>query len=111
MILRQFVVPETACASYLFGCTTHEKLAVVDPHLSLVEEYLSAAEQVGSPIVAVFETHVQADHVSGLPELVARTGATGYLPRDAGVAFDHAARAPHDFLEQNLCLAEPIESH
>ena len=32
------------------------------------------------PIVAVFETHVQADHVSGLPELVARTGATAYLP-------------------------------
>ena len=46
MILRQFVVLETACASYLFGCTTHEKLAVVDPHLSLVEEYLSAAEQI-----------------------------------------------------------------
>ncbi|HEY3462220.1 MAG TPA: MBL fold metallo-hydrolase [Gaiellaceae bacterium] len=89
MIVRQFLVSETACASYLFGCTTHEKLAVVDPHLSLVEEYLSVAEQIGSPIVAVFETHVQADHVSGLPELVARTGATGYLPAEAGVAFGH----------------------
>src|SRR3954463_15630873 len=41
------------------------------------------------PIVAVFETHVQAAHVSGLPELVRRTGATAYLPEGAGVDFDH----------------------
>ena len=47
MILRQFLVPETACASYLFGCTTHGKLAVVDPHASLVEEYLTAAHEAG----------------------------------------------------------------
>ena len=43
----------------------------------------------GQPIVAVFETHVQADHVSGLPELVERTGATAYLPVGAGVDFEH----------------------
>jgi hydroxyacylglutathione hydrolase len=99
MILRQFLVPETACASYLFGCTTHGKLAVVDPHASLVEEYLAAAEQIGSPIVALFETHVQADHVSGLPELAARTGATAYLPADAGVAFEHKAVDDGDQIE------------
>jgi hydroxyacylglutathione hydrolase len=77
VILRQFLVPETACASYLFGCTTHGKLAIVDPHASLVDEYQAVADQIGAPVVAVLETHVQADHVSGLPELVARTGATG----------------------------------
>jgi glyoxylase-like metal-dependent hydrolase (beta-lactamase superfamily II) len=32
---------------------------------------------------------VQADHVSGLPELVARTGARAYLPSGAGAEFDH----------------------
>jgi hydroxyacylglutathione hydrolase len=104
MILRQFLVPETACASYLFGCTTHGKLALVDPHASLVEEYLAAAEQIGSPIVAVFETHVQADHVSGLPELAARTGATAYLPADAGVAFEHKTLDDGDRVE----LGNPV---
>ena len=108
MILRQFLVPETACASHLFGCTTHAKLAVVDPHLSLVEEYLSAAEQIGSPIVAVFETHVQADHVSGLPALVARTGATGYLPADAGVGFAHEALCDGDRVELGNTLVTAI---
>jgi glyoxylase-like metal-dependent hydrolase (beta-lactamase superfamily II) len=89
MILRPFMVPETACASYLIGCLTHRKLAVVDPHVDLVDRYLEEAERAGAPIVAVFETHVQADHVSGLPALVAATGAIGYLPAGAKVGFDH----------------------
>jgi hydroxyacylglutathione hydrolase len=91
MLLRPFLNDASSCASYLFGCTTHAMLAVVDPHAGLVDGYLAAAEAVGQPIVAVFETHVQADHVSGLPELVGRTGATAYLPAGAGVEFEHVA--------------------
>src|SRR5213080_869642 len=93
MLLRPFLNDAGSCASYLFGCTTHSKLAVVDAHVDLVDEYVAAAAAIGSPIVAVFETHVQADHVSGLPALVERTGATGYLPDGAGVEFEHAALA------------------
>src|ERR671935_1799691 len=89
VILRPFLYDETACASYLFGCLTASKLAVVDPHEALVDEYLAAAERAGAPIVAVFETHLQADHVSGLPALVEATGATPYLPAGAGVEFPH----------------------
>src|SRR5207253_11102454 len=79
----------TACASSLFGWLTARKLAVVDPHEGLVDAYLDEAERAGAPIVAVLETHVQADHVSGLPALIEATGATAYLPRGAGVEFDH----------------------
>jgi len=89
MILRPFLYAETACASYLFGCLTERKLAVVDPHEALVDAYLDEAERAAAPIVGVFETHVQADHVSGLPALVEATGATAYLPARASVEFDH----------------------
>ena len=89
MYFRQLLHDETACASYLLGCKSRSRFAVVDPHVDLVADYLALAEGQGVPIVAVFETHVQADHVSGLPELVARTGATAYLPEGAGVDFDH----------------------
>ncbi len=89
MILRPFLNDESSCASYLFGCLTHNQLAVVDPHADLVDQYLDSAAAIGSPITAVFETHVQADHVSGLPSLVERTGATAYLPEGAGVEFPH----------------------
>src|SRR6266702_5819622 len=96
MLLRPFLNDASSCASYLFGCGTHAKLAVVDPHVDLVEDYLAAAAALGAPIVAAFETHVQADHVSGLPALVERTGATAYLPAGAGVGFEHVALADAD---------------
>jgi hydroxyacylglutathione hydrolase len=89
VFFRQLLNDETACASYLFGCATHGKFAVVDPHVDLVDDYIAQAEAQGVPIVAVFDTHVQADHVSGLPALVERTGARAYLPAGAGVEFDH----------------------
>ncbi len=98
MILRPFLYGPTSCASYLFGCTTHGRLAVVDPHEELTDAYLAASREIGSPIVAVFETHVQADHVSGLPALV-DAGATAYLPADAGVSFPHVGLADGERVE------------
>lgn len=89
MFFRQLLNDETACASYLLGCKSKGALAVVDPHAGLVDEYVALAEAQGAAIVAVLETHLQADHVSGLPALVARTGATAYVPAGAGVEFEH----------------------
>lgn len=91
MFFRQLLNDTTACASYLFGCKTHGKLAVVDPHIDLVDRYIAVAEMQGAPIVAVLDTHLHADHVSGLPALAQRTGATAYLPAGAGVEFEHTA--------------------
>ncbi len=99
MVLRPFLYAPGSCASYLFGCTSHGKLAVVDAHGDLVDEYVAAAAAIGSPITAVFETHVQADHVSGLPALVERTGATAYVPAGAGVGFAHVPLADGDVVE------------
>ena len=91
MYFRQLLNDETACASYLLGCKTHSAFAVVEPHIDLVDEYIALSESQGAAIVAVLDTHLQADHVSGMAELVARTGATAYLPDGAGVEFEHPA--------------------
>jgi hydroxyacylglutathione hydrolase len=96
MYFRQVLNHDTSCASYLFGCKSRGRFAVVDPHADLVDEYVALADRAGVPIVAVLETHVHADHVSGLPELVERTGATAYLPAGAGVAFEHNTLADGD---------------
>ena len=98
MVFRQLLVEDTACASYLFGCASQGRLAVVDPHTDLVDRYLELAGRWGE-IVAVLETHVHADHVSGLPELVARTGATPYIPAGAGVDFAHQPLADGDVVD------------
>ena len=108
MLLRPFLNDASSCASYLFGCGTHAKLAVVEPHADLIDDYIATARQLGAPIVAVFETHLQADHLSGLPALVERTGATAYLPVRAGVEFEHVALADGEVVELGNTLVTAI---
>ncbi|MHB8468716.1 MAG: MBL fold metallo-hydrolase [Gaiellaceae bacterium] len=108
MLLRPFLNDASSCASYLFGCGTEARLAVVDPHADLVDDYLAMAAALGAPIVAVLETHVQADHVSGLPALLERTGVTAYLPAGAGVEFEHVALADGDVVELGNTLVTAI---
>src|SRR5918911_110122 len=110
MLLRPFLNDSGACASYLFGCTSTGMLAVMDAHADLVEEYLTAAAAIGAPITAVFETHVHADHVSGLPALVERTGATAYLPAAAQVEFDHVALDDAETVELGNTVVTAIET-
>ena len=99
MIFRQILHPETGCASYIFGCTGKGKLAVVDPHAEHIEDYLAIAEQAGSPIVAIFETHVQADHHSGAVHLAGLTGASIYLYESAEVNFSFIPMHDGDEIE------------
>ena len=110
MILRPFLNDESSCASYLFGCLTHNQLAVVDPHADLVDQYIDGPAAIGAPITAVFETHVQADHVSGLPALVERTGACAYLPAEAGVEFTHQALADGDEVEMGNTIVRALST-
>jgi hydroxyacylglutathione hydrolase len=108
MYFRQLLNDQTACASYLLGCKSRNQFAVIDPHVELVDEYIALAAGQGIPIVAVFDTHVQADHVSGLPELVERTGATAYLPGGAGVEFEHHALEDGEVVELGNTLVEAV---
>jgi glyoxylase-like metal-dependent hydrolase (beta-lactamase superfamily II) len=108
MYFRQLLNDTTACASYLFGCKSRAKFAVVDPHVDLVDEYIALAESQGIPIVAVLDTHVQADHVSGLPALVERTGATAYLPEGAGVEFGHVPLADGQVVELGNTVVQAV---
>lgn len=99
MFFRQLLNDDSACASYLLGCKSKGRFAVVDPHIDLVDEYIALAEAQGIPIVAVLETHLQADHVSGLPQLVERTGATAHVPAGTDVEFDHVPVAHGEVIE------------
>jgi hydroxyacylglutathione hydrolase len=108
MIFRPFLYEPTACASYLFGCLSKSALAVVDPHVELVDTYLAEANRFGAAIAAVFETHVQADHVSGLPALVESTGAAAYLPEGAGVDFEHLPLADGAAVELGNTLVRAL---
>jgi len=61
---------------------------VVDPQLD-IEPYLEAAAQKSMRITHIFETHVQADHLSGARRLAEATGAPVIFHRSAPVEFPH----------------------
>ncbi|MGE0439947.1 MAG: rhodanese-like domain-containing protein [Gemmatimonadales bacterium] len=78
MYFKRFYDEPLAQASYLIACQAAGTAIVIDP-ARVIAPYLETAAQEGFRIVAVTETHIHADFVSGLRELVAATGATGYL--------------------------------
>ena len=83
MLLERIYDEDLAQASYLIGCQANGEALVVDPRRD-VQQYLDLAARHGLRIVAVTETHVHADFLSGTRELVAATGATGYVSGEGG---------------------------
>ncbi len=62
VVLKAFV--DSGCISHLVGCRRTGKALLVDPKVGLRERYRDAAKDFGLAIVAVFDTHTHADHLS-----------------------------------------------
>lgn len=74
----QYQRPASGCLSYMI--VSAGEALVVDPLRAFSSRYLTDAADRGAEITTVVDTHVHADHVSGLRELAAETGATAVLP-------------------------------
>lgn len=70
MLFRRIDDPQLAQYAYLIGCQRTGEAIVFDPERD-VDRYLDAARREGLRIVAVAETHIHADFVSGARELAA----------------------------------------
>jgi hydroxyacylglutathione hydrolase len=78
MLLKYFYDPHLAQASYMIGCQETGEALVIDPARDITP-YLQAVASEGLRLAHVTETHIHADFVSGVRELVAATGARLYL--------------------------------
>ncbi|WP_119697726.1 MBL fold metallo-hydrolase [Microbacterium halotolerans] len=100
MLLERIYDEDLAQASYFIGCQAKGEAIVVDPRRDL-DVYLDLAEKNEMQIVAVTETHIHADYLSGTRELAARTGAQMYVSDEGGTdwaysdMFDGAVRMKH----------------
>jgi hydroxyacylglutathione hydrolase len=86
MILRPYYYDDRGCATYLFGCGTVGRCAVVDARLEDVNAYAAFATSKNMRITHVIDTHVHADHRSGGRQLAQVTGAKYCLHESAEVA-------------------------
>jgi glyoxylase-like metal-dependent hydrolase (beta-lactamase superfamily II) len=85
MFLRPYYYFETGCATYLLGCGSLGKCAVVDAHEEDIDAYAHFAASKGMRITHVIDTHVHADHRSGGAALAKKVGAKYCLHSSADV--------------------------
>ena len=78
MLFKHIYDPDLAQGSYFVGCQKTGEAIVVDPRRDVLV-YLDEAAANSMTIVAVTETHIHADYLSGARELATATGATLYL--------------------------------
>jgi len=83
MLIERIYDEDLAQASYLIGCQAKGEAVVVDGRRDIAV-YQELAEKNGMKIVAVTETHIHADYLSGTRELAAATGATIYVSGEGG---------------------------
>ena len=95
MLLRYFFDPKLAHASYMVGCQANGEALIVDPGRN-IEVYLEAAEREGMRIVAVAETHIHADYVSGAREFAERIGVKLYVSDEGPAEWKYAFAPSYD---------------
>ncbi|MBI4548669.1 MAG: MBL fold metallo-hydrolase [Ignavibacteriae bacterium] len=86
MIFQQFRHEEGGCLSYLIGCTQKHVCAIIDPQIQ-IDTYLNYASSHHLTITHIFESHAQADHLSGAKSLSEKTNAPVHFHESAEVAF------------------------
>ncbi|NNU27615.1 MBL fold metallo-hydrolase [Isoptericola sediminis] len=92
MLLERIYDEDLAQASYFIGCQAKGEAVVVDARRD-VAEYLDLAQRHGMQIVAVTETHIHADYLSGTRELAATTGADIYVSGEGGQDWQYGFEA------------------
>jgi hydroxyacylglutathione hydrolase len=83
MLFERIYDEDLAQASYLIGCQAKGEAVVVDCRRDIAV-YQDLAAKNGMKIVAVTETHIHADYLSGTRELAAATGAKIYISGEGG---------------------------
>lgn len=89
MLLRQIFDPALAQYSYLVGCQKTGEALIIDPERD-IQRYTEEAERNGLRIVAVAETHIHADFVSGSREFSVEPGVNFYLSKEGGSDWQYA---------------------
>lgn len=95
--VAQYRRPSSGCLGYLV--VSDGEAAVIDPLRAFTTEYVQDARTLGADLAYALDTHVHADHVSGIRDVAAETDATAVLPAaaaDRGVEYDQPYRTVSD---------------
>ncbi len=105
----QYHRPSSGCLAY--AVVSNGEAAVVDPLRAFTDRYTADLAARGADIVAVLDTHVHADHVSGLRSLSAAADVTPSLPEmslDRGIAYEVVALEDGDRISLGDAALEAV---
>jgi glyoxylase-like metal-dependent hydrolase (beta-lactamase superfamily II) len=83
----QYQRPSSGCLAYLV--VDGDEAAVIDPLRAFTDRYLADAAEMGATLTYAIDTHIHADHISGVRELDDE-GVRGVIPAaavDRGVSY------------------------
>jgi glyoxylase-like metal-dependent hydrolase (beta-lactamase superfamily II) len=87
----QYQRPSSGCLAYLV--VDGDEAAVVDPLRYFAERYVEDARDYGAELTYAIDTHIHADHISGVRKLAREHDVTAVVPEqslDRGVDYDVA---------------------
>jgi glyoxylase-like metal-dependent hydrolase (beta-lactamase superfamily II)/rhodanese-related sulfurtransferase len=85
MIFRQLFEPVSCTYSYLIASRDGGEALIIDPVLDKVDRYLQLLDELDLKLIKAIDTHVHADHISGLGALRDRTRCITVMGENSGV--------------------------
>jgi|TARA_B100001540_G_scaffold79781_1_gene71641 sulfur dioxygenase len=76
MIFEQLFDNKSSTYTYVISSGEGREALIIDPVIEHTEEYLKILEKLKLRLVKVIDTHIHADHITGLNELSKRTNCT-----------------------------------
>ena len=73
MIFRQFFDNISSTYTYVISSGKGREALIIDPVLEKVDQYIKLLNELDLKLVKVIDTHIHADHVSGIGELRKKT--------------------------------------
>jgi sulfur dioxygenase len=73
MIFRQLFDKISSTYTYLIASAKGREALIIDPVLENVDQYIKLLNQLDLKLVKVIDTHIHADHISGIAELRDKT--------------------------------------
>ena len=85
MIFRQLFEPVSCTYSYLIASRRGGEAMILDPVLEKVDRYLQLMRELDLRLVKAVDTHLHADHITGLGALRDRTHCITVMGEQSGV--------------------------
>ena len=76
MIFNQLFDNKSSTYTYIIASGKGREALIIDPVIENTDEYIKVLKNLDLKLVKVIDTHIHADHITGLNELSKRTGCS-----------------------------------